>query len=42
MDAMVVGFEKVEEVDDFAVRTRKVTVGQGVSRLITNSAVGAA
>ncbi|MDT8303349.1 MAG: aldo/keto reductase [Sedimentisphaerales bacterium] len=42
VDAMVVGFEKVEEVDDFAMRTRKVTVGQGVSRLITQSAVGAA
>jgi aryl-alcohol dehydrogenase-like predicted oxidoreductase len=42
VDAMVVGFEKLEEVDDFAMRARKVTVGQGVSRLITNSARGAA
>ena len=32
-DAMVVGFEKVEEVDDFAMRARKVTVGQGVSNI---------
>ena len=42
VDAMVIGFEKIEEVDDFAVRTRKVTVGQGVGRLITHSAAGAA
>jgi aryl-alcohol dehydrogenase-like predicted oxidoreductase len=33
MDAMVVGFEKVEEVDDFAMRASKVTVGQGVDQL---------
>jgi aryl-alcohol dehydrogenase-like predicted oxidoreductase len=32
VDAMVVGFEKVEEVDDFAMRARKVNVGQGVGR----------
>jgi predicted aldo/keto reductase-like oxidoreductase len=32
-DAMVVGFEKVEEIDDFAMRARKVTVGQGVSNI---------
>jgi aryl-alcohol dehydrogenase-like predicted oxidoreductase len=34
VDAMVVGFEKVEEVDDFAMRARKVTVGQGVGRSV--------
>ena len=39
LDAMVVGFEKVEEVDDFAVRARKVSVGQGVGRLITHRPV---
>lgn len=33
MDAMVVGFEKVEEVDDFAMRAGKVTVGQGIGQL---------
>ena len=33
VDAMVVGFEKVEEVDDFAMRARKVTIGQGVGNL---------
>lgn len=33
VDAMVVGFEKVEEVDDFAMRAGKVTVGQGVGQL---------
>jgi len=32
-DAMVVGFEKVEEIDDFAMRARKVTVGQGVGNI---------
>ena len=42
VDAMVIGFEKVEEVDDFAMRARKVYVGQGVGRLITHSAAGAA
>jgi aryl-alcohol dehydrogenase-like predicted oxidoreductase len=35
VDAMVVGFEKVEEIDDFAVRARKVSVGEGVSQLLT-------
>ncbi len=35
VDAMVVGFEKVEEVDDFARRARKVSVGQGLGRLLT-------
>ena len=39
LDAMVVGFEKVEEVDDFAVRARKVSVGQGVGRLLTGRPV---
>ena len=34
MDAMVVGFEKVGEIDDFAARVSKVSVGQGVSRLL--------
>jgi aryl-alcohol dehydrogenase-like predicted oxidoreductase len=33
VDAMVVGFEKLEEVDDFAMRAGKVTVGEGVGRL---------
>jgi len=33
MDAMVVGFEKVEEVDDFAARVRKVSVGEGLSQI---------
>lgn len=32
VDAMVVGFEKIEEVDDFAVRVRKVPLGGKVSR----------
>lgn len=32
VDAMVVGFEKVEEVDDFAMRAGKVTVGQGIGQ----------
>ncbi len=35
VDVMVVGFEKVEEVDDFAKRARKVSVGQGLGRLLT-------
>jgi len=35
LDAMVVGFEKVEEIDDFAVRARKVSVGEGLSQLLT-------
>ena len=34
MDAMVVGFEKVEEIDDFAGRARKVSVGEGLSQLL--------
>jgi len=33
MDAMVVGFEKVGEIDDFAARVRKVPVGSKVSWL---------
>jgi aryl-alcohol dehydrogenase-like predicted oxidoreductase len=36
VDAMVVGFEKVEEVDDFAKRAGKVTIGQGISKIITH------
>jgi aryl-alcohol dehydrogenase-like predicted oxidoreductase len=39
VDAMVVGFEKVEEVDDFAMRARKVSVGQGVGQLLTHRLV---
>jgi hypothetical protein len=35
MDAMVVGFEKVEEIDDFAERARNVSVGQGLGRLLS-------
>jgi len=35
VDAMVVGFEKIEEIDDFAVRARKVSIGEGVSQLLT-------
>ena len=35
LDAMVVGFEKVEEIDDFAGRARKVSVGKGLSQLLT-------
>ncbi len=34
LDAMVVGFEKLEEVSDFAARARKVSVGEGVSQLL--------
>lgn len=34
MDAMVVGFEKIEEVDDFAARARKVPVPNGPKQLI--------
>ena len=39
MDAMVVGFEKVGEIDDFAARVRKVSVGQGVSQLLARRSV---
>jgi aryl-alcohol dehydrogenase-like predicted oxidoreductase len=35
MDAMVVGFEKVEEIDDFAARARKVSIGEGLSQILT-------
>jgi hypothetical protein len=34
MDAMVVGFEKVGEIDDFAERVRKVSVADGSNRLL--------
>jgi len=34
MDAMVVGFEKVGEIDDFAARVRKVSVGEGLSQFL--------
>lgn len=33
LDAMVVGFEKVNEIDDFASRVRKVPVGNRVDQL---------
>ena len=33
VDAMVVGFEKIEEVDDFAARVRKVPVAAGPARV---------
>jgi aryl-alcohol dehydrogenase-like predicted oxidoreductase len=33
-DAMVVGFEKVEEIDDFASRVRKVPVAKGPAALL--------
>ncbi len=36
LDAMVVGFEKLEEVSDFAARARKVSVGEGVSQLLAH------
>lgn len=34
VDAMVVGFEKIEEVDDFAARVRKVAVADGHQKLL--------
>lgn len=34
VDAMVVGFEKIEEVDDFAARVRKVTVANAPDKLL--------
>jgi aryl-alcohol dehydrogenase-like predicted oxidoreductase len=34
VDAMVVGFEKIEEVDDFTARVRKVTVADGHQKLL--------
>jgi len=34
VDAMVVGFEKIEEVDDFAARVRKVTVADRPDKLL--------
>ncbi len=33
-DTMVVGFEKIHEVDDFAMRARKVSVGEGIGRSV--------
>ena len=42
VDAMVVGFEKVEEIDDFAMRAHKVSVGQGLGKLLAHRSVGAA
>ncbi|MHC4555763.1 MAG: aldo/keto reductase [Planctomycetota bacterium] len=35
MDAMVVGFEKVAEIDDFAARVRKVHAASGSNQLLT-------
>jgi len=34
VDAMVVGFEKIEEVDDFAARVRKVAVADAPNKLL--------
>jgi hypothetical protein len=34
VDAMVIGFEKVEEIDDFAARVRKVPVTKGSAALL--------
>jgi aryl-alcohol dehydrogenase-like predicted oxidoreductase len=34
MDAMVVGFEKIDEIDDFAGRVRKVSVADGPDQLL--------
>jgi len=34
VDAMVVGFEKIEEVDDFAARVRKVAVADATDKLL--------
>jgi aryl-alcohol dehydrogenase-like predicted oxidoreductase len=33
VNAMVVGFEKIDQVDDFAARVRKVTVAEGPDKL---------
>ena len=38
VDAMVVGFEKIEEVDDFAARVRKVPVAGGLLRALARRA----
>ena len=35
VDAMVIGFEKTEEIDDFAARVRKVPVADGPNQLLT-------
>jgi len=37
VDAMVVGFEKIEEVDDFAARVRKVAVADGHQKLLVRN-----
>jgi len=34
VDAMVVGFERIEEVDDFAARVRKVAVADAPDKLL--------
>jgi len=34
VDAMVVGFEKIDEIDDFAARVRKVPVTKGPNQLL--------
>ena len=39
VDAMVVGFEKVEEIDDFAARVRKVPVTKGPAALLARRPV---
>jgi hypothetical protein len=33
VDAMVVGFEKIEEIDDFAARVRRVPMTSETSRV---------
>jgi hypothetical protein len=39
VDAMVVGFEKIEEVDDFVARMRNVSVADGPARALARRAV---
>jgi len=38
VDAMVVGFEKIEEVGDFAARVRKVPLADGSARTLAHRA----
>ncbi len=42
VDAMVVGFEKIEQVDDFAARVRKMPVAVGEVRVLARRAARAA
>jgi hypothetical protein len=42
VDAMVIGFEKIEEVDDFAARLRKAPVAGGEVRALARRAARAA